>query len=170
MLFRAHARDTVLETPYAGNRPNNNGCPYPGRQIAVKHAATHHIPLRVVACAGRPLQLCVKPISLQLMSELYPPRRNHLQELAVLKQTQAALSACALWQSRCLLSMRFRAHARDTGARNAICRKQAKQCCMPVPWALNTSAARSNASHTTARGRLRWQASPAGRRTNQACN
>ena len=98
MLFRAHARDTVLETPYAGNRPSNIGCPYPGRQIAAQHAARHHKPLRVVACAGRPLQLCVEPIRMPLMSELYPPRHNHFQELAVLKQTQATLSACALWR------------------------------------------------------------------------
>ena len=106
MLFRAPARDTVLETPYAGNRPSNDACPYPGREIAVQHAPRHYIPLRVVACAGRPLQLCVKPISLQLMSELYPPRRNHLQELAVLKQTQAALSAYALWRTQADASSR----------------------------------------------------------------
>ena len=48
----------------------------------------------------------VRPISLQLMSELYPPRRNHLQELAVLKQTQAALSACALWRTQADASSR----------------------------------------------------------------
>ena len=86
MLFRAHVRNTVLETPHAGNRPSNDACPYPGRQIAAQHAARHHKPLRVVACAGRPLQLCVEPIRMPLMSELYPPHHNHFQELAVWKQ------------------------------------------------------------------------------------
>ena len=38
---------------------------------------------------------------------------------------------------------------------------------MPVPWARDCSAASPQASYTTARGRLRWQASPAVRRTNQ---
>ena len=40
------------------------------------------------------------------MSELYPPRHNHFQELAVLKQTQAALSACALWRTQADASSR----------------------------------------------------------------
>ena len=105
-FFRAHARDTVLDTPFTSNRPSNVTCPYPGRQIAVQHGATHHIPLRVVACADRPLQLCIEPIRMPLMSELHPPRHNHFQELAVLKQTQAALSACALWRMQADASSR----------------------------------------------------------------
>ena len=114
MLFRAHARDTVLTTPYAGNRPSDVTCPYPGRQIAVQHAASHHKPLRVVACAGRPLQLCFKPISLPLMSTLYPPRRKHRQELAALRWRLAALPACALWHMQSDDGMLFRAHAHGT--------------------------------------------------------
>ena len=33
MLFRAHARDTVLEASFAGNRPSDVACPYPGAEL-----------------------------------------------------------------------------------------------------------------------------------------
>ena len=145
--FSELMRGTVLETLFTSNRPSNVTCPYPGCQIAAQHAARHHRPLRVVACAGRPLQLCVEPISLPSMSKLYPPRCNDHQEFAALKQKLAASRRAHCGNCKPVTRFdAFQSSCARYGARNAVRLKQAKQCYMSVPWVPNCSAARSKTS------------------------